>query len=75
LNDSSLFEKLEYYCKENNISIHEEEWKLIHSARTKRNEIIHGKKDIIVKQNELEKIQTLIEKILLQRLNEIPQAV
>ena len=68
LNNLSLFEKLEWYSQENNISIHDAEWTLIQLTRRKRNGVIHGKKDIIVNKIELEKLQTLIEKILLCRL-------
>ena len=69
LNSSSLFEKVEQYCHDNSISVTEEEWKNIRSTRKKRNDIIHGKKDVKVNLDEIEKLQTLIEKIILKRVN------
>ncbi|MCH9658395.1 hypothetical protein K0U27_06830 [archaeon] len=71
LNSSSLLEKLEFSCKEYDISVEDGEWELIRSIRTKRNDIIHGKKDVMVTQEELEKLRTIIEKILLEKMNKI----
>lgn len=68
LNNPSLFDIIEQYCDENNISITKEEWDLIRSTRRKRNDIIHGKKDVLVNLIENEKLQTLIERILISRL-------
>jgi len=71
LNNAPLFERIKQFCESENIVITNEEWDLIHSARKKRNEIIHGKKDVQVTTDELEKLQSLIEKILTNRLEKI----
>ncbi len=68
LNDAPLFERIKHFCESNTISITEDEWKLIHSARKKRNDIIHGRTRIKVNVDELEKFQTLIERMILKRL-------
>ena len=43
-------------------------WDIIKKCREKRNDVIHGKKDVVVNSDETDKLQTLIERILLKRL-------
>lgn len=70
LNNLPLFGIIKQYCIEKQIPISDKEWEVIHNTRTKRNDIIHGKKDIKVDIDEVEKLQTLIERLLLSRLND-----
>jgi len=69
LNKSSLNETLTDFCEQFYIAFTENEWKVIKNCRTKRNDIIHGKSDIKVETFETDKLQSLIERILLKRLN------
>lgn len=71
LNRASLNEALNTFCSAENIPMTQEEWKMIQTCREKRNDVIHGKKDIEVNSEETDKLQTLIERILLKRLDKI----
>lgn len=68
LNKSSLNEIITQFCNNEGISMTSEEWNIVKKCREKRNDVIHGKKDVIINSDETDKLQTLIERILLKRL-------
>lgn len=68
LNDPPLMEKIRSFLKDHKISFDENEMNLISESRKKRNDIQHGRKHQIVNDVELEKLRSLIEKILLVRI-------
>jgi hypothetical protein len=68
LNDAPLMERMNKFIVDNGIPFTEREFGLLKSSRTKRNEIIHGRGNVQVEQQELDKLQSLIERIVLARL-------
>lgn len=71
LNDTPLMENLRVTVEKYNLSLSKNEWKLIQELRTKRNEIIHGKKECLVTNEEIEKLRAQIEKILIAVADDI----
>ena len=69
LNNAPLLSRVEKFIKDNEIPFTKTEFELIRQVRRKRNDIEHGKKNIEVEREELEKLQSLIEKIIFIRAN------
>jgi hypothetical protein len=67
LNDPPIMEKIRTFLSDHKIPFDENEMNLIAESRKKRNNIQHGRKHQIINENELEKLRSLIEKILLVR--------
>lgn len=67
LNDAPLIEKVKQFVKQNDIAFSDVEFETIRKARKKRNDIEHGKGNVEVDREELEKLQSLIERIILAR--------
>jgi hypothetical protein len=68
LNDSPLMIKFNSLTELLNIQFSEEELEVLKSTRRKRNELIHGLKDIEVENSELNKLRTIIEKIIINKV-------
>ncbi len=64
LNDPPIMEVFSATTEELRISLSINEWKLLKTTRNKRNDIIHGKKEWEVTNEEIEKLRGIIEKIL-----------
>ncbi|KHO50618.1 MAG: hypothetical protein QT04_C0050G0027 [archaeon GW2011_AR11] len=71
LNDSPLMKKFNTLINDLGISFSDEELNTLKTTRSKRNDLIHGKRDINVKEDELNKIRTIIEKILIAKIQKI----
>src|SRR3989344_294177 len=71
LNDSPLMKKFNTLINNLGISFSDEELNTLKTTRSKRNDLIHGKRDINVKEDELNKIRTIIEKILIAKIQKI----
>jgi hypothetical protein len=67
LNDPPIMEKIRSFLSDHKIPFDENEMNLIAESRKKRNDIQHGRKHQIINNNELEKLRSLIERILLVR--------
>lgn len=70
LNDAPLLEKLRMFTATHKIDFVEGEWRLMREMRQKRNNIIHGDKEPELSNEEIEKLRSMIEKILLASVNE-----
>ena len=68
LNDTPLMSRIKNILNSLSIEITDEEYNLLKSARNKRRDIIHGLKDEEVSEKELNKLRTIIEKILLAKI-------
>jgi len=73
LNDAPLRERIKMFLEESKVSLTQSEWSTIGKTRTKRNNIIHGLKDEPVLDEEVEKLRSLIEKMLLAKINSLYQ--
>lgn len=67
LNDSPVMEKIRIFLNDHQIPFDENEMRLIKESRRKRNHIQHRKMNMKIKEEELEKLRSLTEKILLVR--------
>ena len=56
---------------DSDIRFSNEEHKILKITRNKRNNLIHGLKDIKVEERDLTKMRTIIEKILIAKINKI----
>jgi hypothetical protein len=74
LNDPPILEKIQTFVQVHKIPFSENEMRIIRETRRKRNNIQHGKGNVTVKENELEKIRSLTEGILLLRADETLQS-
>lgn len=71
LNDPPLLVKFERLIKDLNLKFSEEELKILKKTRNKRNDLIHGLKDINVEERDLTKMRTIIEKTLIAKINQM----
>lgn len=69
LNDAPLMEKIRIFAEKQKIDFRDGEWDLLRKMRRKRNDIIHGKKDTDVSNEEVEKLRGMIERILIATAN------
>jgi len=69
LNDPSLMVMIDTLIQELEINLTDEESDLLVSARKKRNSVIHGKKDVVVCDKELNKLRSIIERLLIGKMN------
>ena len=67
LNNAPLVERLRDFVSKNSISFDDSEFDLILQARRKRNDIVHGKGKVDIERYELEKLQSLIERIIVAK--------
>lgn len=71
LNDAPLLEKISHFIRDNNIPFTNSEFELVKQARKKRNDIEHGKGNVEIEKEELENLQSLIERIILTRASKL----
>lgn len=71
LNDSPLMEKFDSLRDVLGIDFSDAELKILKNTRNKRNDLIHGQKDVLIEDNELNKMRTIIEKILIGKINSL----
>jgi len=68
LNDPPIMVKMSGICANLGIELNETDKQLLETARKKRNEIIHGKKDPNISESEINKLKSIIEKIILEKV-------
>ena len=71
LNSPPLKVKIYALKKTLGIDLTDEELELIDTARNKRNDIIHGKRDVDVYDKELNKLRSIIERLLIGRISDL----
>ena len=71
LNDSPLMEKFDSLRDVLGIDFSDAELNNLKNTRNKRNGLIHGRKDVLIEDNELNKMRTIIEKILIGKINSL----
>lgn len=71
LNDIPLMRKFDIQKEKYNLEISEEDIHILKLARNKRNDLIHGKKDINVDEKELKKMRTIIERLLIEKVSDL----
>jgi len=69
LNDSPLMEKFNQLMQKLGIRFSEEELVTFKKMRDKRTNLIHGKGDISINDNELKKMRTILEKLFIAKIN------
>jgi hypothetical protein len=71
LNDSPLMEKFNHL--RNALEVNFTDWELgiLKTAREKRTDLIHGKKDVVIKDDELNKMRTILEKMLIKKVGKL----
>lgn len=69
LNDMPLLEKFKQQRERLNIDFSSDELDILSKMRVKRTDIIHGKRDILVNDEELNKMRTILEKLLIGKIN------
>jgi hypothetical protein len=69
VNDVPLMQKIEIMEQAFEIELTTEEQGLLRSTRDKRNYLIHGNKDIDVTENELNKLRSIIELLLIGKIS------
>lgn len=67
LNDAPLLARIRKFVDDHHIPFSESEFKIIQNIRRKRNDIQHGRKNVQVERQELDKLQSLIERIIIER--------
>ncbi|MGE3724118.1 MAG: hypothetical protein AB7I41_01105 [Candidatus Sericytochromatia bacterium] len=68
INFSPLMKKFKFLLEDIGLSFSSWEFELIKSSRDNRNSLIHGRKDVELNDAELDKMATVIEKILIYKL-------
>lgn len=68
INNAPLMVRLHDFISRNHIPFDDSEFEVIQNARRKRNEIEHGKSGVKIERYELEKLQSLIERIILAKI-------
>lgn len=71
LNDPPLLSKFRKLIEDLDVIFSQDELNILKVTRNKRNDLIHGRRDIEVKDLELTKMRTIIEKILLAKINRL----
>lgn len=71
LNDASILSKIRGVISKYNIPFNEDEMKIIKEVREKRNGIQHGKTESTFDEEKFGKLRTLIERIILSRINSL----
>ncbi len=71
LNDAPLMGKVEYMLSGFGIVLSEEEKQSLRQSRKKRNELIHGHNNLEIKDTELNKLRSIIERLIIGKLNEL----
>ncbi|NQE52622.1 hypothetical protein C5S29_03435 [ANME-1 cluster archaeon GoMg3.2] len=71
LNDSPLMEKFDSLRDVLGIDFSDAELNNLKNTRNKRNGLIHGRKDVLIEDNELNKMRTIIEKILIEKIKSL----
>ena len=69
LNDSPFMATFEQLIQKLGISFSEDELKVFKQLRIKRTHLVHGKEDISIDNNELNKMRTILEKIFIGKIN------
>lgn len=69
INNIPLMVKIRTMEQENDVKLTLEEEKILRSTRDKRNDLIHGKKDIDILENELNKLRSIIELLLISKIS------
>jgi hypothetical protein len=68
INNAPIMVRLRDFLSKNSIPFDDSEFEIIQNARRKRNAIVHGKGGVVIERYELEKLQSLIERILLAKM-------
>lgn len=69
LNDSPMMAKFDFLIDSLNIDLSKDERELLDEARSNRLDLFHGKRDIVVNDEKLNKMRSIIEKILIAKIN------
>lgn len=69
INDVPIMEKIKIMAQEFELNLANEEYEILQSTRRKRNNLIHGKKDVDVADDELNKLRSIIELLLMGKIN------
>jgi hypothetical protein len=69
INDRPLMEKFNNLIEKLKIEFSKEELEILKNIRNKRTDLIHGKKDIFVNDEELNKMRTILEKLFIGKIN------
>ena len=64
LNNPSLLTQLKRLTESENIDLSEEEWEHIRKSRDKRNDIIHGRSNVVFDDSEATKLSFIVSKII-----------
>ena len=68
LNNPPLMEIFNYLRNTYDVKLTDWELEILHKARNKRVDIIHGKKDVEIQPEELTKMRTILEKMLIKKI-------
>lgn len=68
INDAPIMAKIDNLERELGINFSSEENMILRTTRRKRNDIIHGKKDSEIFESEVDKLRSVIEKLLLGKI-------
>jgi hypothetical protein len=68
-NDAPIMEKIRIMKREFEVKLTKDEERILGSTRSKRNDLIHGVKDIDITENELNKLRSIIELLLIGKIS------
>jgi len=69
INDSPLMEKFNQLIKNLSVNFSTDELNELKILRNKRTNLVHGKGDIVVNDDELDKMRTILEKVFIGKIN------
>ena len=69
VNEPPLMAIFNHLIKTLDVNFTDAELKILLTARKKRTDIIHGKKDPDIKAEELNKMRTIVEKVLIKKIS------
>ena len=69
INEAPLMEKIRTMEQKFGIRLSREEKEILQKTRSKRNSLIHGKKDVEIAEYELNKLRSIIELLLISKVN------
>jgi hypothetical protein len=74
LNEVPIMEKIRLMGQKFDIKLTSEENEILGLTRRKRNNLIHGEKDIEISENELNKLRSIIEFLLIGKISDLPKS-
>ena len=69
LNEPPLMEKFSHLKNSLGVDLSDWELSILRAARKKRTDLIHGRKDVDIQDEELNKMRTILEKMLIKKLD------